>query len=337
MVNEWWAGDEAQRFWMEITNRPDVRVDLNAPQRDGAGKESWTYSLVAATRPGDVVFHWHSDWIDTSALIGWSEIIGPLEDVYPYTWQARGTRGRARGVPTVGNGWRMPCGNFSELNRPIDASRLNERRDRVLGLGEELKRQHGTTYFPFSRYRDGIRAAQAYLTKFPVELLEVLPSLREAMIGASSLRPSNRHRGGVGRLQDPALRKAIEEHAVDVARKHYLQSGATKVEVLGKPYDLLVRKQNGDLHVEVKGSSLRLDSVTLTANEVTHARSYSATELFVVDEIEWKVSPDGAYTTSGGRQRLWGPWRPQDEDLTPIQYQYQLGSENLALEGQGLT
>ena len=27
----------------------------------------------------------------------------------------------ARGVPTVGLGWRMPCANFTELTRPVDS------------------------------------------------------------------------------------------------------------------------------------------------------------------------------------------------------------------------
>ncbi|WP_433781587.1 protein NO VEIN domain-containing protein [Actinomycetospora sp. CA-101289] len=326
MVNEWWVGDASQRFWMEITNRRDVGSDLNAPQRDGAGNESWTYSLVAATRPGDVVFHWHTDWFENSALIGWSEIAGPLEEVYPYAWQARGTRGRARGVPTVGRGWRTPCANFTELTRPVDGARMFELRDSVLQLGEDLKRRHGTTYFPFTRYGDGLRAAQAYLTKFPAELLGLLPELAEAMV-LPGPPPSARPRKGAGRLQDPVLRKAIEEHAVAVAKEHYLAAGATEVEVLGKPYDLLVRGPSGERHVEVKGSSLRIDKVLLTINEVIHARGHEATDLVVVDEIEWRAEAEGTYTTAGGRWRIWRSWSPQDEQLSALQFLYDLGEK----------
>jgi hypothetical protein len=148
---------------MEITNRRDVGIDLNASQRDGAGNESWNYSLVTATRPGDVVFHWHTDWFENSAIIGWSEIVGPLEEVYPYTWQARGTRGRARGVPTVGRrGWRMPCANFTELTRPVDTvswllcfERLGLRYDRTEQLSGRCRcrcsRSRSSTYVASSR------------------------------------------------------------------------------------------------------------------------------------------------------------------------------------------
>ena len=328
MLNEWWAGDASQRFWMEITDRPDVGVDLNAPQRDGAGNENWTYSLITATRPGDVVFHWHTDWYESSAIIGWSEVIGPLETVDAYKWQARGTYGRARGVPTVGLGWRMALANFTELNQPVFRSRLSTLRAPVLQLGRDLKLQHRTTYFPFNQYGDGIRAAQSYLVKFPVELLDLLPELREAMLttgGAATLKAAASPRQGAGRLQDAALRKAIEEHAVERAKEQYLEAGASKVEVLGKPYDLLVHGSDGERHVEVKGSSLRIDKVLLTINEVLHARAHEATDLFVVDEIAWQLQTDGTYTTSGGRERIWRSWSPQDEQLSALQYQYELG------------
>ncbi len=37
-VNEWWAGEPAEHFWMEITDRPDVGNNLIAPQLDGGGR-----------------------------------------------------------------------------------------------------------------------------------------------------------------------------------------------------------------------------------------------------------------------------------------------------------
>lgn len=324
MVNTWWTGDGAERYWMEITDRPDVGTDLNAPQRDGAGRENWTYTLVTWARPGDVVFHWHTDWSEHSAIIGWSEVVGPLEEIDPYTWLAHGTRGRARGVPTVGRGWRMPCANFTELERPVDAVRLNALRAEILQLADNLKKQHGTTYFPFSRYGDTIRAAQAYLTKFPAGLLQLLPEVRNAFIYDAANEPLTQgRRRGAGRLLDPALRKAIEEHAVERARQYYLNLGATDIVVLGKPFDLLVRGLSEEIHVEVKGSSVTSDKVALTSNEVIHANTYSRTDLFVVDQISFAAT-DGKYSTSGGRDRVWEMWRPSPSDLSATQYQYRL-------------
>src|SRR4051812_22666749 len=36
-VNSWWDADPRQRYWLEITDRPDIGVDLHCPQRDAAG------------------------------------------------------------------------------------------------------------------------------------------------------------------------------------------------------------------------------------------------------------------------------------------------------------
>lgn len=102
-------------------------------------------------------------------------------------------------------------------------------------------------------------------------------------------------------------------------------TGRQNIEVLGKPYDLLVRGPNGERHVEVKGSSLRIDKILLTINEVIHARTHAATDLFVVDEIEWQLEVDGAFKTAGGRKRIWRSWSPQDERLSAVQFQYELG------------
>src|SRR5690242_6268596 len=113
-LNLWWSDRPNERFWMEITDREDVGVDLLAPQYDGVGREQWSYTLVTETRPGDVVLHWHKTKLGQPALVGWSEVTGPLS-VRSMTWQARGTRGRARGVPTTGPSWTMQCGGLIDF------------------------------------------------------------------------------------------------------------------------------------------------------------------------------------------------------------------------------
>ena len=51
-INAWWRDDPRQRFWLEITDRDDVGVDLHCPQRDSDGQaEPWLFPhLVGATR-----------------------------------------------------------------------------------------------------------------------------------------------------------------------------------------------------------------------------------------------------------------------------------------------
>jgi hypothetical protein len=57
-VNAWWADDPRERFWLEITDRPDIGVDLHAPQRDASGRRTPGYSLLWWVERGDVVFHY---------------------------------------------------------------------------------------------------------------------------------------------------------------------------------------------------------------------------------------------------------------------------------------
>jgi hypothetical protein len=316
-INDWWAGDPAERYWMEITDRPEdeLGADLNAPTLNGAGRREWSYSLITETRPSDVVFHWHSR---LAAIVGWSEVVGPLTVDSSYLWMAHGTFGRARGVPTKGQGWRMPCGGLNPLPQPITSAQLRELEPQLRDVKDKLEqRVNGSLYFPFqfSRSRPP-RAAQAYLTKLPAALLSVLTDLPAP---EKSERPAR-----AGRVQDSELRGAIEQYAVDQARWYYQKRGATEIIALGKPYDLLVKGLGPDRHVEVKGSSRLRQSVELTVNEVWHAHNHEPTDLVVVDRIDIARNAAGQYELSGGVLRVLENWRPDEADLSPTRYLYDL-------------
>ncbi len=198
-------------------------------------------------------------------------------------------------------------------------------------------------YFPFYRYGPGeLRVQQGYLVKFPVELFEVIAGIDSALgaVGSSVIvedragrrqvarrevrGPARRSaQGALTRVQDPELRAAIENHAVDTAIEFYRAAGATDVVRLGKPYDIKLRIDDSELHVEVKGSSMLIDTVELTINEVRHAGDHQPTDLVVVDDIDWQRVPAGI-ETSGGRFRRWSGWMPSAEDLAPTRYAYRL-------------
>jgi hypothetical protein len=317
---------------METTGRGDgLGVDLHAPQLNGAGRPEWGYALVAETRPGDVVFHWHKSRAGRPALVGWSVIAGPLSVAQDYTWMPQGTRGRARGVPTVGLGWRMPCTGYTALDQPIDGRALARHEDQLKLVAEELKAQvRGATYFPFTFYRPGeIRSSQSYLTKFPAALLDLFPELVPA--ASTSLTgdlqqvapPSSRG----GRMQDVRARLAIEQYAVQRARQYYVELGASRIEELGKPFDLIVYGLGAVRHVEVKGSTAApLAAVELTVNEVAHADNHQPTDLVVVDHIELNTSSTEAPIATGGRLQVWTDWTPAEAALSPTRYSYELPS-----------
>jgi hypothetical protein len=170
-TNNWWDGDASESFWMEITDRDDLGSALWAPQRDGGGAESWSYTLLTYVRPGDRVFHWHKTMAGEPAIVGWSTAVGPL-DVQTKSWQARGTRGRSRAA-SVGPAWVVPLKDFIRLETPITRRMVNSRYAEIIELLDENSRlASGSAYAPFQNYGGReLRAQQGYLTKFPAALV----------------------------------------------------------------------------------------------------------------------------------------------------------------------
>ncbi len=168
---------------------------------------------------------------------------------------------------------------------------------------------------------------QAYLVKMPTQVLEVLARIADLgqVPGVETRGPHPRVKGAQGRQQHPALRKAVEVHAVEFAKAHYRSLGATRIKELGKPYDLNVQLDGVERHVEVKGATAdEVVSVTLTAGEVDHASTWPTTDLFVVDGIRYREVATGRFETSGGTPRVWPSWRPEISALKPTEYRYAL-------------
>lgn len=101
--------------------------------------------------------------------------------------------------------------------------------------------------------------------------------------------------------------------------------------MFGKPFDLSVVIDGATRHVEVKGSSLDMDTVELTINEVTHAQRFQPTHLIVVTGIQWSDVPDG-YSTTGGTLHWWPDWTPEDGDLAPRRFAYSLPLDDAVTE-----
>ena len=100
----------------------------------------------------------------------------------------------------------------------------------------------------------------------------------------------------------------------------------TDYEEVGKPYDIQVTVQGVARRCEVKGSSLEIDTVELTVNEVEHSTAFTHIDLIVVDKIVPITDPvTGEITDAkGGRRRVWIDWTPVHSDLKATKYAYTL-------------
>ena len=120
-----------------------------------------------------------------------------------------------------------------------------------------------------------------------------------------------------GFQNDLEVRKAVEQHAVLRARRHYEKKGY-KVREQGRPFDLECTRKAGRLYVEVKGTQTAGLVIVLTPNEVEWAHGHQM-ELFVVHSIVIS-KVQGRVKVSGGVERVVIPWRPQCDALKAIDW-----------------
>jgi hypothetical protein len=117
---------------------------------------------------------------------------------------------------------------------------------------------------------------------------------------------------------NPKIRRAVEEHAMKSAERHFTKLGFS-VKRVGKPYDLLCRKQGVTKFVEVKGTRTTGAAVALTRNEVDFLQKNAPSAvLFVVHSVRLKNGKKP--TAYGGEQKLVEPWDSACGVLKPITF-----------------
>jgi len=138
-INAWWAGDHGERFWLEITDRPDIGVDLHAPQRDAGRRRTPGYSLFWWVERGDVVFHYD---LNARAITAWSHTVGNVIEA-PVVWLShRGATRRRLGSARAQPGWWLDLDGPYPLPNPISLSRLREQAETVRAVLAELEGRH---------------------------------------------------------------------------------------------------------------------------------------------------------------------------------------------------
>lgn len=175
-THRWWNGLGRERYWLEVTDRPDIGINLKAPTVNKGDKGFWGYSFVAEVNPGDVIFHYDKN---VHAIIGRSVATGiTWSDVI--TWGARGKYARAAGIqPYLREGIHLGLEVYSPLRPPVTlgdiratAAEINKRLDKL------EQAVYGPLYYPFERgAKRETRPIQGYLFKLPAFFLEVFPHL----------------------------------------------------------------------------------------------------------------------------------------------------------------
>ena len=187
-LNEWWTDSDEERFWLEITGRPDIGTNLNAPQRDASDRETPGYSLIYAVQPGDLVFHYRKQ---DQAITAWSRAVGEVYES-PVVWLSHkaSTRRRLR-TASKKPGWWLDLEGPFLLDEPAGLADLRSRSREIKQIYDELRVQHhGALYFPFTWHHEALRPMQPYLNKLPLGVIDLFPQLQ----GAIRLTRSSSHR-----------------------------------------------------------------------------------------------------------------------------------------------
>jgi hypothetical protein len=188
----WWSSDPSERFWLEITDRDDVGVDLNAPAESETGRTYWSYAFVREVAEGDIVLHYRARPINS--ITHWSRAVGePYIDQVHFGAHGQGG-GRGPVDPYWRPGWRRPLDGPYALPEPVSHAELRELEAEIRAVHLQMLDDYSPApiYFPFqlSDTRP-LRAFQGYLTKFPRALVSVIPQLSQVEALAARTSPTS--------------------------------------------------------------------------------------------------------------------------------------------------
>lgn len=145
------------------------------------------------------------------------------------------------------------------------------------------------------------------MVRLTSESAEALDALLEEIPGG---RAGGGSADGQPSVTSAAINRAVERRAVEVTTEH-LEAQDWHVQDVGlvEAYDLDCVRGDESLHVEVKGTSGLGEIVSLTANEVAHARDqFPDVALAIVSGIRVEIDGNAEPIASGGDLDFVYPW-----------------------------
>lgn len=209
---------------------------------------------------------------------------------------------------------------------PLPRMNLREVADERLSLaiskvtGEPLARRRGN-----ARQLDGqgFRYAQWIDERSAEAITAFLEDVWETEDEGGVSDPARVSRGLAPRLSTDE-RRAIEYRAMQVVEKHYADRGYKLDDVSATaPWDLTAtHPREGEVHIEVKGTTGSGRAVTVTAGERRHALEFARSALVIVAAIS--LNKGTKPTADGGTRTVHlDPWDPEMGSWAPTVYRYE--------------
>lgn len=173
------------------------------------------------------------------------------------------------------------------------------------------------------RIRLLVRPGNGIATPDVVRELLISGSMDPLRDAVEAIKAIASRRLGQGFATDSASRKAVEDHAMDAARRALEAEGWSVEDVSrDRSYDFHCQRNGDELRVEVKGTRSDSGEILVTANEVQHAREHSAVALAIVSGIRVRRGTDGKPIAEGGALRWHRPWSVDQGQLVPLAYSW---------------
>jgi hypothetical protein len=175
-IHTWWEKKPSEMFWLEVTGRLDLGVNLKAPQTNEHGDDFWGYSLLKHVHQGDVIFHYDRN---KQAIAAQSIATGELW-IDNITWAARGAYARGAGIrPHTRPGWYVGLEDFKQLKTSLELELIRAFQKEIFKLMSELTIEVGSPlYFPFEMGQARpMRPMQGYLFKLPFFFVKLFEDL----------------------------------------------------------------------------------------------------------------------------------------------------------------
>jgi hypothetical protein len=139
----WWENRPRERFWLEVTDREELGINLTDEMTHG-------FSLASSVHPDDIVFHWEIG----KGIVGWSRVTAEAFE--------------------NGGMWEISLADYQDLAMPVTLDKWQQFEDEVGRIQDDVvadfRQPH---YLPFSSTKKPGSTwpmrptAGAYLSKFP--------------------------------------------------------------------------------------------------------------------------------------------------------------------------
>jgi hypothetical protein len=166
-----------------------------------------------------------------------------------------------------------------------------------------------------------MRKAIEFIDDFEGENIFLLPQADAEKESSDAIERALARSKGQGFARTAQQRKALEDHSMAVAKRHYRKKGFDVDDVSDRcSYDLQCKRAKDELRVEVKGTTTLGQVIVLTRGEVIHASDHrNACALFILHSIRLNGNK-----ASGGKVVVLDPWKLQQKRLKAIGYTYEV-------------